>query len=97
MGRTLLATTVRVLSVSPLEVFNHAKTVVEAKLVSLHLLASDVAQAAVEVSQSATKQVRVFSCLRFSVLKQFLSLWVGIRVNQYEKMTLPLVQKSSFW
>jgi len=57
LGRTLLATTVRILSVSPLEAFNHAKTVVETKLVNLHLLASDVAQAAVEVSQSATKQV----------------------------------------
>ena len=60
LGRTLQATTVRILSVSPLEAFNHAKSVVETKLVNLHLLASDVAQAAVEVSQSATKQARIF-------------------------------------
>ena len=57
-GQGLLATVVRVLSVSPLDAFNHAKAVVENKLLSLHKLSIDVGQAAVEVSQSATNQVR---------------------------------------
>lgn len=53
----IVSAVLRALSVSPLEAFNHAKAVVEHKLVSLHSLALDVGQAAVEVSQSATKQV----------------------------------------
>lgn len=53
----LISIILRLLSVSPLEAFNHAKGVVEQKLVSLHNLALDVGQAAAEVSQSATKQV----------------------------------------
>ena len=56
----LISIVLRLLSVSPLEAFNHAKGVVEQKLVGLHNLALDVGQAAAEVSQSATKQVRTY-------------------------------------